>query len=171
MNLSVRFWQQSRSRILILKLADWRFKVDTDATREKTTKNASDHCECAYCKNYYEAIDLVYPKLRAFLGEFGINMSGPSELMPFEPTLMLACYRVQGEIQVWEKGQLYVDGVQITPETGENGSFLLWVGEVELPWIQEESVEDVISPANLPEFMERMQEVWLLRHGNEFVFS
>jgi len=40
-----------------------------------------------------------------------------------------------------------------------------------LPWLQTESEEDVVSPANLPEFLERMQQIWLLRHGNEFVFS
>ena len=36
---------------------------------------------------------------------------------------------------------------------------------------QSEKMEDVVSPANLPEFMERMMDVWQLRHGNEFVFS
>lgn len=156
---------------MILKLADWHFRVDVDATWERTSKNASDHCECAYCKNYYESVILVHPKLRTFLSEFGINMSGPSELMPFEPTVMLACYRVQGDILQWGREELSVDGIQITAEAGEDGSFLLWVGEVELPWIQKEPVEDVVSPANLPEFMERMQQVWLLRHGSEVVFS
>lgn len=156
---------------MILKLADWEFQVDKAETDRRTRKNATDHCTCAYCKNYYDAVDLVYPRLRPFLGEFGIFLSGPSELMPFEPTLMLACYRVQGEILRWGREQLFVDGVGITPEAGEDGSFLLWVGEVALPWLQEEKMEDVVSPANLPEFMERMEQVWLLRHGNEFVFS
>lgn len=156
---------------MILKLADWRFRVDVEATREQTTKNASDHCECAYCRNYYEAVDIAHPKLRLFLSEFGIHIAGPSELMPFEPTLLLACYRVRGEILCWGKTELLVDDIPITPETADNGTFLLWVGELEIPWIQEEAVEDVVSPANLPEFLERMQEVWLLRHGNEFVYS
>lgn len=156
---------------MILKLADWRFRVDIEATREQTAKNASDHCECAYCRNYYEAVDIAHPKLRPFLAEFGINIAGPSELMPFEPTLMLACYRVRGEIVQWGQTELFMDGIPIIPETADNGTFLLWVGELEVPWIQDEAVEDVISPANLPEFMEWMQEIWLLRHGNEFVFS
>ena len=62
-------------------------------------------------------------------------------------------------------------GVTILPEAGDDSTFLLWVGEVQLPWLQNEPVEEVVSPANLPEFLERMQEVWLLRHGSEFVFS
>lgn len=51
------------------------------------------------------------------------------------------------------------------------GTFHLWIGEMELPWVQAEPVEDVVSPANLPEFLERMQEMWSLRHGEEIVFS
>lgn len=156
---------------MILKMADWRFRVHPESTRLHTTRNASDHCECAYCRNYYEAIELVHPALRNFLAEFGVNIAGPSELMPFEPTLMLACYRVQGEILQWGKTELSVDGVSITPESSEDGTFLLWVGDVQLPWIQEEPVEEVVSPANLPEFLERMQEVWFLRHGEELIFS
>jgi hypothetical protein len=84
---------------------------------------------------------------------------------------MLACYRVQGAIEQWGTARIWADDVLITPEAGEDGSFLLWVGEVQLPWLQEEPMEDVVSPANLPEFLERMQEVWLLRHGEELIFS
>ena len=64
-----------------------------------------------------------------------------------------------------------MNGVPVVAETSEDGTFLLWVGEMELPWIQIEPVEDVISPANMPEFLERMQEVWTLRHGDALVFS
>ena len=53
----------------------------------------------------------------------------------------------------------------------DDETFLLWVGEMRLPWLQTEAVEDVVSPANLPEFLSRMQEVWQLRYGEEFVFS
>ena len=31
--------------------------------------------------------------------------------------------------------------------------------------------DEVISPANLPEFLERMEEVWLLRHGENAILS
>ena len=103
--------------------------------------------------------------------QFGINLEGPSELMPFEPTLMLACYRVDGQILQWGRSQLSVNGVSLLPEACDEDTFLLWVGEVELPWLQKEPVEEVVSPANLPEFLERMQEVWSLRHGSSFVCS
>jgi len=156
---------------LILKLGDWRFRVNVEATAERTRKYSFEHCQCGYCKNFYDAIDVAYPELRPVMEQFGINLEGPSELMPFEPTLMLACYRVDGEILKWGKSQLSVRGVSLLPEAGDENTFLLWVGEMKLPWLQKEAVEDVVSPANLPEFMERMQEIWSLRHGNTFLCS
>lgn len=156
---------------MILKLGDWRFRVDVEATAERTRKYSFEHCECGYCKNYYEAIDVAYPELRQVMEHFGVNLEGPCELMPFEPTLMLACYRIDGQILQWGKSQLSVKGVTILPEAGDAETFLLWVGEVRLPWLQKEAVEDVVSPANLPEFLERMQEVWSIRHGDLLITS
>lgn len=156
---------------MIFEFADWRFRINVEATRDRTTRYSQDHCSCDYCTNYYEAVEKAHPYLRPFLEQFGINIEGPSELMPFEPTLMLACYRVDGEILKWGNAQLHVHGIPIVPEASEDGTFLFWVGEIEIPWLQEINAEDVVSPANLPDFMERMQEVWVLRHGDEFVFS
>ena len=154
-----------------IRLADWQFEVDVAATAAHTTKNAMDHCLCGYCKNYYEAVEAVYPELVSYLRQFGIHIHGPSELMPFEPTLFLACYRVQGQICTWGKENLSSCGISVMPEAADDNSFFLWVGELRLPWLQEEPMEDVISPANLPEFLERMQEMWFLRHGEDIVFS
>ena len=156
---------------MILKIGDWRFQVDVEATSERTRKYSYEHCQCGYCKNFYDAIDIAHPELRPVMEQFGVHLEGPSELMPFEPTLMLACYRVDGQILQWGRSTLSVRGVQILPESGDQDTFLLWVGELRLPWLQKEAVEDVVSPANLPEFMERMQEVWSLRHGNPFLIS
>lgn len=156
---------------MILKIADWQFQVDTEATQERTLRYSMDHCTCPYCKNYYDTVELVYPKLKDFLSHFGICMAGPCELMPFVPTLMLACYRVDGKIVHWGKEELGADGISITPEASDDETFLLWVGEAELPWTQPEEMEEVVSPANLPEFLERMQDTWRLRHGTELFFS
>jgi len=156
---------------VILSLADWTFSVDVPATAEHTEKNASDHCLCGYCRNYYDTVSVCYPGLVEFLSTFGVNINGPSELMPFEPTFLLACYRVLGEILSWGREPLRADGIDIQPEPAGEGSFFLWVGEVSVPWVQEEDMEDVVSPANLPEFLERMEQIWLLRHGKESVLS
>ena len=156
---------------MILKLGDWKFRVDVEATAERTRKYSYEHCQCGYCKNFYDAIDVAHPELRSALENFGIHLEGPCELMPFEPTLMLACYRVDGQILQWGRASLSVRGVQILPESGDSETFLLWIGEIPLPWLQDEPVDEVVSPANLPEFLDRMKAIWLLRHGQEFVFS
>lgn len=152
-------------------MADWIFEVDTAATAAYTLKCSTDHCTCAYCRNYYETIDIAHPTLRPFLRRFGILAEGPSEVMPLEPTLVMAGYRVTGRILTRGKARMHADHVPVHIEESDEGTFLLWVGEMELPWIQAEPVEDVISPANMPEFLERMQEVWTLRHGDALVFS
>ena len=157
---------------MILSCNDWVFQVDFDTTRERTASNALDHCTCPYCKNYYDTVVQVYPGLQSFLNRFGVDMSGPSELMPFEPTYLLACYRVQGQILSFGSSPLLADGIEISPEpAGEEGSFFLWVGEMRLPWVQEVNEDEVISPANLPEFLERMEQVWLLRHDQNILYS
>ena len=143
-----------------IAIADWEFSVDMEATLIRTMQYSTDHCTCAYCRNYYEAVDRTQPRLRPVLGKLGIAMEGPCELMPLEPNIMLACYRVDGTILHCGQTRIYVDDVRITPEEGENGTFLLWVGEMVLPWLQEEAMEDVISPANQPEFLERMAQKW-----------
>lgn len=156
---------------MLLQFGDWKFEVDAEATRERTSTYSFDHCECGYCKNYYDVIDQAYPQLRPAMEQFGIYLEGPCELMPFEPTLMLACYRVDGAIKQWGHSGLYINGIPLIPEAGDENTFLLWVGEMRIPWVQKEAPEDVVSPANLPEFMERMQRIWSLRHGDEFIYS
>ena len=156
---------------MIIKLGDWRFQVDVEATAERSRKYSYEHCQCAYCKNFYDAVDVAHPGLRPVMEQFGVHLEGPIELMPFEPTFMLACYRVDGHILQWGKSRLSVKGVPIIPEAGDQDTFLLWVGELQLPWLQDEAVEDVVSPANFPEFMERMRKVWSIRPSSEFVFS
>ncbi len=154
-----------------LSFGDWLFQVNREETFAVTTRNSQDHCTCGYCQNYYDAAPLAYPEFPEFLSCFGVEFHGPSEVMPFLPTLVLTCYRVQGRILRFGKQPLVAGGVFITPEPADEHSFFLWAGEMELPWIQEEAQEDVISPANLPEFMDRMEEIWLLRHGHGSIHS
>lgn len=156
---------------MTITIADWEFSVNVDATLEHTTKNSTDHCTCAYCRNYYESVDIAHPRLRPVLAKFGIALEGPSELMPLEPTLMLACYRVHGEIFHRGEARIHVDDVPLIPEPEGKGTFLLWVGEMALPWLQEEAMEDVISPANQPDFLERMARKWMELTASDLILS
>ncbi len=146
---------------MIITLADWQFLVDIDATLAYTSQCAEDHCTCPYCTNFYENVDSGHPTLRPVLRRFGIYLNGPSEVMPFEPTLVTVCYRVYGQILRRGEARLHVDGVPLRPEAGEAGTFLLWVGEMDLPWTQPEDMDEVMSPANQPEFLDRMYKRWL----------
>ena len=156
---------------MTINLADWSFLVDVGATAEHTARCASDHCLCGYCRNYYETLDLAHPSIRPFLARFGIHAEGPSELMPLEPTLMAACYRVTGRILKTGTAALHVNGVPIRPEPADSTTFFLWIGEMELPWCQDEPMSDVISPANQPEFMERMAVKFLQWYPDSQILS
>lgn len=155
---------------MTIRLADWIFQVDTEETANYTINCASDHCMCAYCRNFYETVDLAHPTLRPFLKQFGAVAEGPSEVMPLEPALILACYRITGKI-LCTGSKIHVDGVPIHPESAEDGTFLLWIGEMPLPWVQNEPAEDVVSPANQPEFLQRMQEKWVELNDFEPIYS
>lgn len=141
---------------MVITLADWQFRVDVQETLAYTSQCSQDHCTCAYCQNFYENVDRVCPSLRPVLSRFGIYLNGPCEVMPFEPTLVSAAYRVTGEILSRGEAYLHADGVDLRPEESENGTFLLWVGPMDLPWTQDEDMDQVLSPANQPEFMDRM---------------
>ena len=147
---------------MVISLADWEFSVDCDATWAYTQKCSEDHCTCPYCENFYENVDRACPNLRPVLSRFGIYLNGPCEVMPFEPTIVAACYRVTGRITKRGQSRLYVDDVALRPEEADDNTFFLWVGEMELPWTQEEDMDEVLSPANQPEFMDRMMQRLLL---------
>lgn len=97
-----------------MELEDWLFQVDLKATQEKTATYALDYCECAYCRNYYETMGHTYPGIPEFLLRFGVNFKGPVEVMPYEPTYILVCYRVFGEILHWGTAPIEVDGVLVS---------------------------------------------------------
>lgn len=141
---------------MIISLADWKFSVDVDATLAYTHKCSLDHCECPYCMNFYDNIDRAEPSLRPVLSKFGIYLNGPCEVMPFEPDFVAACYRVTGQILSRGTSSLHINDVALRPEQADDTTFFLWIGPLDLPWTQEEDMDEVISPANQPEFMDRM---------------
>lgn len=141
---------------MILKINDWEFDIDLERTQEHSSFASEDHCTCGYCENYYRAVKLCYPALLPFLKQFGLNIDGPVEMYPFEPTLYLAGYRVTGRITHIGNGPMMVNGVPITAEPMEDWCFMLEVGEMPLPWMLREDPDEVVSPANEPEFLLKM---------------
>ena len=164
---------------MLLKIADWVFDADIGLNMEISAKQAAEHCECGYCRNYYQTLDRNYPGIRPFLAKFGIDPEGPDELSPFEPTIYEASFIVNGEIAVFGNEKLYVDGVPVRILTSDDADmdterpkpyFVLLFGLLELPWVLDEPEENVISPANEPEYLERMNRK-LMKLMNETQIS
>ena len=139
-----------------LKINDWEFDIDALQTAEHSSVVVSEHCTCGYCENYYRTIRDACPGLEALLARFCVHIEGPSEMYPIEPTLYLAGYRIFGSIIRAGNAPIMVDGVPVMADIRENGQFMLEVGELNLPWVLEEDIAEVISPANEPEFLEKM---------------
>lgn len=165
---------------MLIQVCDWQFDVDVALNMEFSSKQALEHCMCGYCRNYYHAIDKTYPSLRPFLLKFGIDIEGPDELSPFEPTIYEASYIVNGSICRGSDGFFYVDGVPVMvinsadadmDTVRPNPYFVLVVGLMELPWVIDEDPLQVISPANEESYLERMERKLLKRLQNESMYS
>lgn len=153
-----------------LALNGWTFLVDMDRTMADSVDLARDHCTCGYCRNYYLGIDATYPQLRSFLAQFGVDPEGPIELMPFEPTVCLAVYRVYGSVIKRGPGFLLGENIPVSIQEEDDTIFLL-IGELELPWTLEEDMDEVVSPANTPEYLSRMEAFQLSRSPETFFLS
>ena len=148
---------------MILTVDDWVFDIDSEKTKEHSSFAFASHCTCGYCDNYYRAVEQVYPNLHPFLQQFLVDIQGPSEMYPFEPTLCLLGYKVYGSILQYGNGPILVDGVPVMPVLREEGLIMLEVGEMELPWLLDEDMDEVISPANEPEYLENMYRIMIKR--------
>lgn len=148
---------------MILAIDDWIFDIDPARTKEHSSFALESHCTCGYCENYYRTVEQVCPDLRSFLERFLADIQGPSEMFPFEPTLCLLGYKVFGRIVQFGREPMLVNGIPVMPTPREPDFFMLEVGEMTLPWILEEDKDEVLSPANEPEYLERMYRVMLKR--------
>lgn len=148
-----------------IRIDDWEFSVDMAETMAYSAAEAAEHCTCAYCRNFYAVIDSVYPQLRPFLAEFGVDITAPDELSPFEPpTEMVGYYGVSGKILHTGKRPLSAGKLLIYPETAESANvntflsgpyFFLRTDMMQLHWGLDEPMEEVQSPANQPAFLRR----------------
>lgn len=153
---------------MILEIDDWKFDVDIARTMEYSAAEAAEHCECAYCRNFYAAINDHCPELRTFLAQFGIDAEAPDALYPYDSHKDLLWYEgeyvVFGSILRFGKKPIVADASQIfliEPLSEDRYSlpqpyFLLSFDSVEMNWLLSEPMEEVISPANEPSFLKMM---------------
>lgn len=153
---------------MILQIEDWTFNIDMERTMEYSAAEAADHCDCAYCRNFYESVDQVYPELRPFLAQFGLNIEAPDEQMPYDMDGKMyydSLYMVCGSITQSGVRPILLGNVLIRPSicvecnhSCSEPNFALEVESVILPWIMDEPMEETVSPANFPEFLRKMWE-------------
>ena len=151
---------------MILHIDDWKFDINMERTMEYSAAEAAEHCDCAYCRNFYTAVDEAYPELRPFLAQFGLDIEAPEEMCPFagERILYDPTYKVYGSIEQFGSFEMQCGLVNMVARASEDDGdcFMLDCYEVFLPWILDEDMDEVISPANEPECLERMWKKLLL---------
>ena len=85
--------------------------------------------------------------------------------MPYEPTIYEGSYCISGTILQCGTVPIEADGYHITvissQDTDYNTAcpepyFVLRTSPLELPWLLQEDMDEVISPANEPEYLQRM---------------
>ena len=164
---------------LIFNIQGWTFDIDVDATKSYSDALCLDHCECGYCKNYYEAVKGSYPSLVAFLNGLGIGHEGPVDFLPVEPTLCIVSYAVCGKVIRAGNNYIELDNVSISVHDAaeldytlscKEPYFVVTTNALVLPWLLEEDKDEVISPANEPECLDRMWTT-LLRDADFFGFQ
>ncbi len=155
---------------MILKIADWEFDIDLERTMEYSAAEAAEHCDCAYCRNFYAAVDDAYPELRPFLAQFGIDIEAPDELLPYDLEGKMyydGVYMVSGSVLHLGKAPFFsCRGLEVTsmdeehmlhdPHSCPKPCFPLDVGTAVLPWVLDEPMEETLSPANEPSFLKKM---------------
>ena len=166
---------------MLITINDWVLDVDLDRNMSFSAAQATEHCTCGYCRNFYETLDGEYPSLKPFLKQFGMNSLTPEELSPVEPTLCIVSYCISGTVVT--RGIYPLDSGEVVfsvttdaenplyePSFGKP-FFVLTTGLLELPWVLEEDMDEVISPANEPEYMERMMNRLLENVDTDSILS
>lgn len=153
---------------MILKIEDWEFDIDLDRTMAYSAAEAAEHCDCAYCRNFYATVDKEYPELRPFLTQFGLDVEAPEEM--YAPSIhedsldYMPVYVVYGKITKFGQYELGVGRCNIVAryyagyDDASSDYFVLDCFEIFLPWVLDEPLEDVVSPANEPSFLKKMWE-------------
>lgn len=132
------------------------------ADREKTQQYYRTHtlCDCVYCRNYYAQVRQQFPRLDAFLSEFGVDIARPDEIMSVELEGHVAylnvdytvCGRVQtmgeGEIELYDGRLLHIAVTEgfASPNEQTGDYFTISVTELELTKQKWETLPKEVSP-------------------------
>ena len=150
---------------MIFSIEDWIFDVDVDATAKYCSGVVADPCNCGYCRNFRAAVNNEFPQINKFLTALGSRVDAPEELMPYEPTVFEGSYCISGKILQEGQALKLSDHCWFSVLTADETDyetqcpspyFVLRTNSLELPWVLDEDMDEVISPANEPEYLQRM---------------
>ena len=155
---------------MILQIDDWQFQIFEVTQRKYYARERAEHCTCAWCRNYYMAVDMQYPNLRPLMERFSVQIDAPCEMLAFHPTLCNAYFAVSGKILKRGEAPIMVDGLTVEPMERDESMvnfqedwpvFFLYVSCMTLPWVLEESMNEADSPAKGQKFIQRLLSRWI----------
>ena len=137
----------------ILEFSDWLLLSNTELTEAYSEEELENHCNCPWCRNFYQTVDVYYPDLRYFLSRFGLKLEAPESLLPITKDLYQASYVVEGRIIRKGTEPIFVNDLPIMPEQEpETESFILNIGLMKLPWVLDEDQDSVSPPVGVLEY-------------------
>ena len=159
---------------MILRIEEWIFDIDMERTMSYSASEAAEHCDCAYCRNFYEGIDCYAPGLREFLVKFGVNIEAPDVLYPYDiydDMFYDGEYVIFGNILQAGNDGITCGSVRIYPQEKtthlhQGDHFAIFIEGLQMPWILDEPLSDVVSTANEPSFLKKMWDR-LLNRGKD----
>ena len=136
----------------IIERNGYRFRVDLPATRAYYESHSL--CDCSCCRNLYAGIQKRFPKLDAFLRDFGVDVARPDEASSSEEGASIEYFELDYTVcgQVEAMGECEFDLAEAIPvsvavhdgflapneQTGDY--FTLSVYGIRLPWLLDEPV-------------------------------
>ena len=125
--------------MLRIIIGDATFEVDFPTTAGYSYRESEEHCGCAFCRNFYQALDENYPKIRDFLANFGIDAEAPDHMIPkllqdgkiaYSPE-----YKVFGTMNHSICLELALDNALVTFAPAGEDTFDITVKNLVLPWV------------------------------------
>ena len=129
---------------MIISIDGWIMDVDLTATMEHSAQEASEHCLCQSCRNFYGAIDIHYPELRPKLAQFGLDVEGPDQMTPpenigtfldYDPSFFVFGQILQVGQRPMAAGSAYLLAESMANTWDGRPYFRLDVYDVTLPWV------------------------------------
>ena len=133
------------------------FDVDLAATMTYSAQEAAEHCTCAFCRNFYAALDRYTPEVRPFLAWFGVDAEAPDHMIPelcddgfvgYQPE-----YMVFGKMRGNTSIEIMVGNTRaLFEKTGEGTDrFVITLLDLKFPWVMVEPMDETEFPfAGIP---------------------